>query len=271
MTIKILHLIDHYRTGGPGKTIINSAKYIDKTRFSISVSSYREKPTKDTEFAAAVKKAGIPYLPLTDHRFVSGDQIRTLNRFVKSNQIAILHTHGYKANLLGLIARLVNRQILLVSTYHGWISNAIEQDLKNRLDLFLCRFFDGTISVSKEIHKRVKRFAAKSNRNDLIHNAIVIDDYQPKGMRVHARALFDLQPTDFTIGVFGRLSVEKGCVEMIEAFERLALSQPNFKLLFVGEGPLLSFLTNKAKRSAVADQIIFGGYHADISPFYIKR
>ena len=57
--VNVLHLIDHYRIGGPGKTIINSAKYIDQTKFRIHVSSFVGSNNKQNEFSQAIDKGGV--------------------------------------------------------------------------------------------------------------------------------------------------------------------------------------------------------------------
>ena len=56
--INILHLIDQYRIGGPGKTIINTAKYIDKNNFKIHIAAFLPFG-KDTEISKEIKENNI--------------------------------------------------------------------------------------------------------------------------------------------------------------------------------------------------------------------
>ena len=81
--VRVLHLIDHYRIGGPGKTIINSAKYIDHNRFSIHVASFIDGDITDTDFSRVVTEFGIPYLPLPDKRGITPEQLKLLRQYIK--------------------------------------------------------------------------------------------------------------------------------------------------------------------------------------------
>ncbi|MDP3747242.1 MAG: glycosyltransferase [Phenylobacterium sp.] len=53
----------------------------------------------------------------------------------------------------------------------------------------------------------------------------------------------------------GRLSPEKGVLESLEAFERIAPSRPDIELVFIGDGPLRPTLEAAAARSGVSDRV----------------
>ena len=75
--INVLHLMDQYRFGGPGKTIINTAKYIDRKRFALYVGSFLPSG-QETELSGEVIRNGIDLLVLKDIRGIS---VKISNRF----------------------------------------------------------------------------------------------------------------------------------------------------------------------------------------------
>ena len=82
--IDVLHLIDTYRIGGPGKTIINSALFIDRARFRIHVGAFTDPVrTERNEFARAVAAQGIPFLDLPETRRINLDHVGVIRRYVR--------------------------------------------------------------------------------------------------------------------------------------------------------------------------------------------
>ena len=266
--INILHIIDHYRIGGPGKTIINSAKFIDSRRFVVHISSFINPEKGCGEFPKVVIEQKIPYIGLPDRRGVSCTQLWRLRRYIRKNKIRILHTHGYKSNIVGIFLKWMIRELLIVSTYHGWIRNDRRQHFFVSLDQLFPLFFDGIITVCHKMLREFPTFAIRRTKHEVIQNAIVIENYVPKNHRDIIRERFDVHASDLLIGVFGRLSHEKGCLEMLEAFEKIKKSLPGAKLIFIGEGPLYQELQDRVEQCKLRSDVILAGYQYPIQPFY---
>jgi glycosyltransferase involved in cell wall biosynthesis len=266
--INILHLIDHYRIGGPGKTIINCFKFTDNSKFSIHVATFVPSKNGGTEFTTALRRNGIPFLSLQDSRGIAITSVMALKKYIQKNQIRILHSHGYKTDILALIIKKILPGLVVVTTHHGWIANTLRQDMVVRLDLFLTRCFDGILVVSKSLLDSIPRSVKNKKPCVLIHNAIVLNDYRPQNRRERIRTKLFIDKDELVLGVVGRLSPEKGCVEMLKAFTMIYAERPKTKLLFIGEGPLAGLLKRKAEILKVADRVIFRGHCNPVNPFY---
>ncbi len=266
--INVLHLIDHYKIGGPGKTIINSARYIDNSNFKIHVASFTANENDESEFARAVVSNQIPYLKLVDRKGFQLEWISRINAYMQQNDIKILHTHVYKSDILGLLVRLVNKKIILITTHHGWIANSSRQKIIVRGAAFLSRFFDGVISVSKELSKTLPKGVMGSDKSTIIHNGLILGDYQNNGKRDYIRNRYGVRKTDILIGICGRLSPEKGCTEALDIFHKANKSFDRLKLFFIGEGPMLEELRQKVDSLGLQNEVIFIGYQKNVSPFY---
>jgi len=266
--INILHLIDHYRIGGPGKTIINSSRFINCTMFKIHIASFLPPTERKTDLISAAESFSIPHLKLYDKRGLNPTIILELLRYIRDNDINILHTHGYKADFIGLIVKSICKPLTLVTIHHGWITNNARQKLYIKLDLFLSRFFDGVITVSDSLYNMLPEVVKKKDKSTVINNAIVLTDYEKDKNRHEVRSKYGIDVQETAIGVIGRLSVEKGCLDMLCAFNEIIKVESRTKLIFVGEGPLFIELKRKIESQQLSDRAILIGYHSPIQPIY---
>lgn len=80
--------------------------------------------------------------------------------------------------------------------------------------------------------------------------------------RRQARASWAIPETAFVFGTLGRLSPMKNHKQLISAFSQLCSSQKgsDFRLVIIGEGPLLATLETLARSTGVKDRVIFAGF-----------
>lgn len=264
----ILHLIDHYRIGGPGKTIINSVGYINKEKYQIHVSSFVDSDVGCSEFSKACLSYGIPYLALKDKAGINYNHLRTIKSYLKDNNIQILHSHGYKTNLIALLIKILDKRLSIATTYHGWITNNKKQKLLKSIDLFLVNYFNAIISVSQNIYDEIEQKKNIRTLHEVIHNAVLLSDYKPNGNRMPYRKKLSVNDGEILIGAIGRLSPEKGCLELIDIFHSVQKKLKNIKLAYIGEGPLESQIKKVAAEHGLTEKIIFTGYQNSIQPWY---
>jgi glycosyltransferase involved in cell wall biosynthesis len=265
--IEVLHLIDTYRIGGPGKTIINSARYIDRSRYRVHVGAFTAIDERRNEFAHAVRTAGIPFLELRETRRVNLGHIGAMRRYVRAHGIRVVHAHGYRSDLLAYAATRGFGRPALVTTHHGWIRNNPRQELMTKVVIGLCRRFDGVEVVS---HRLLDELPAAVRRRTatVVHNAVVLDDYAPTGARAGIRAGLGLADDDVLLGVIGRISIEKGCLEMVDAFAQVAARHPRVHLAFIGEGPLTGEVEARAAAAGLGGRVRFLGHQTRVQPYY---
>ncbi|UJJ32053.1 glycosyltransferase family 4 protein [Halopseudomonas maritima] len=67
--------------------------------------------------------------------------------------------------------------------------------------------------------------------------------------------------TEINLGYVGRLSEEKGILDLINAFSKVAFSNQTVKLHLVGEGPLREFIETSISASNLSERIILHGHH----------
>ena len=82
------------------------------------------------------------------------------------------------------------------------------------------------------------------------------------------REIFSITDKETVFGVFGRLSPEKGCLEVLEAFEQLQNKVDRVKLIYVGEGTLLEMMRERINCLNLDKKVIIAGYHEQVQPLY---
>ena len=266
--IEVLHLIDTYRIGGPGKTIINSARFIDRTRYRVHAAAFTHPDTSRNEFAGAVRDAGIPLLELRETRRFNAEHLGILRDYMRAHHIDILHAHGYRSDVLSFIATRGMPRVRVVTTHHGWIRNNARQQVLTRAAILLSTLFDGVEVVSQPLREQLPSWFRNSQRVAVVPNGIVLQDYRPTGVRDAVRTQLNLNREDWLLTVIGRLSAEKGCLDMVDAFAHVASRLPHAHLLLVGEGPLESEVARRASAAGLAERTHFVAHQKDIRPYY---
>jgi len=180
-----------------------------------------------------IEADGFPVVILHDGKFgAPWRALHTLMRHLKSNPAAILHTHGYKANVVGRMARSLGAPMTgIVSTSHGFDNSATRLKFYNAIDRWSSPASD-VVTMPDETMLAAFPHAANAK---FIPNAIP-DIPLPNAIeRAKARAYFGWTESDFVAGAMGRLSAEKGIPEFIEA--ALSTRAP-LRWAAAGVGPL---------------------------------
>ncbi|WP_210642549.1 glycosyltransferase family 4 protein [Pseudomonas sp. Tri1] len=87
--------------------------------------------------------------------------------------------------------------------------------------------------------------------------------------REEARTRLGLPPTGTRIfGAVGRLVDNKGFACLLEAFARAAASQPDWRLVIVGEGPAREALQARIAQPDLIDKVLLTGHLEDVAKLY---
>lgn len=265
--IDVLHLIDTYRIGGPGKTVLNSARFIDTRRYRVHVGSFLHPDSSKNEFHHAAETVGVPFLPLPEISRLGTEHLGGIRRYVRRHGISIVHAHGYRTDVFTLVACL-GLGVATATTHHGWIRNTPHEARMAGLAIQLSRFFDGVEVVSRLLLGELPASMQRSGRAELVHNGIVVADYRVNGRRDEMRARLKLPSQAVALGVVGRLSVEKGCLEMLDAFAAIHRAHPDTVLVMVGEGALRAELEQRAAALGLGTAMCFAGHQTPMQPCY---
>lgn len=268
MMRKVLHLIDTPDLSGPGKTIINSCRFTSGYAYEKVVAAFSS--TGKNEFIEYARRQGVRGFEIRERFWwLPGPlsylgvvcQLRSL---MKNEGVDLLHSHGFKADVLGRIA-VMGTNVRMVTTQHGFINNTKLSMLYNRLAVFASKRMDMVIAVSVKMRETLQSLGVPDKKLVVIHNAIVVADYPPRGRSERVLEHLGINGRAPVLGCVGRLSREKGQDVLCEAFIRLSEKIPSACLLLIGSGPEQVMLQEKYKR--YTDRIIFVGHVKNVRDY----
>ena len=187
--------------------------------------------------------------------------IMKLVRIIRTEKIDIIHSHGYKSDILGLIAGRI-AGIRIVSTPHGF-ENA--RDLKLRFFIragcIALGFFDRVAPLSQELVQDMLRIGIPKSKTGMIENGVDLSELEEEKRKKSARFFPDNR--EKRIGFVGNLIGRKNLKDMIDAFDLLSRRYPSVRLILIGDGPMRRELETRAGSLPSGDRIEFWGYRDD--------
>ncbi len=213
-----------------------------------------------------LRKLNINILLVNEKNLSLLKQILLIRKFVKKNDIRIIHSHRYKENIFASIISIsFFRKIFLIKTQHGSIMHSRGYRMKayRAIDL-LCSidFFDKIIAVSNDISKQFQNYISR-HKIDVVHNSICFNDYRIKEKKMR-------QNHKLTVAVIGRLVKIKNIYEFITIITASIEKGINISGIIVGDGPERKSLELYVQNKGVKNNIKFLGYIDDISEIYNK-
>lgn len=152
---------------------------------------------------------------------------------LRAHPATVLHTHGYKANVVGRLARLAGaRPRRLIATVHGMNDETWTIAQYNRLDRMTAPVSDVVTLADASLAPSFPRRA----RVLFVENGVEDRPLCTQEERARARERFAFAPDAFVVGLLGRVTEAKGVADALDALA--ALHGSGVVFAFAGEGPL---------------------------------
>jgi glycosyltransferase involved in cell wall biosynthesis len=167
--------------------------------------------------------------------------MRSIRAALASSGAPVLHTHGYKANIVGRAMRLGGAPMAaLVATCHGFVVYQPNLRFYNALDRATAWLSDAVTAPDPGM---LTRFPP-GVRKRFVPNAIPETPPPDAAQRSRARDSFGWGSGQFVAGMLGRFSVEKGVTNFAEAARRC--DDPSLLWAAAGSGPLEAEIRSNA-------------------------
>lgn len=207
----IILLIDSRNIGGIETHVLNLAETLKNMSIPVRILLYEEYGNHPLIQQAKNKGLAITLLD---------GNVLSLYKYLRKKRPKLLHTHGYKAGILGrFIAKLL--KLPIVSTYHAGEPGIGKLRLYTLFDRYTS-FMSTNIAVSKTV---AKGLPAKSI---IINNFINLPIEQEQALTIS-------NDGRLAVGFVGRMSFEKGP----DLFIQLAGLHPEADFHMFGNGPML--------------------------------
>jgi glycosyltransferase involved in cell wall biosynthesis len=253
----VLHAIE---TGGPGgaeRMLVHLATGLGP--------DYRSEAAliRDRWLAGTLRARGVPVTMLRYTPRGFAVTLCDLVKLIRAKGVAVLHTHEFFMNTLGLMASWLTG-VPLVATVHG--RNYYSDRARRRIAYRLVGRFAGRLVTVSEANKRflAERVGIPPRRVQVIPNGVPVDGRASSVALSALRESLGLNQHHPVIGTVGSLYPVKGHRYLIDAAPFVLERFPQAIFVIVGQGGLRKELEAQAARLEVAAHLRFLGHREDV-------
>lgn len=250
----VLHIRASRFVGGPERQILRYATLTELAGVTSTVATF----IGDGEGEALLEAASAQATEVLRLPQGTISAYSKLVSFLKNTPQTLICTHGYKADILGILAaRRTGTPV--VSFLRGWTAEDAKVRMYEALNRGLLRFSDRIVCLS-ETQRSEMDGAGYRDKTRVVVNAAEPFTGDQAVARKWLRERLELPANATVIACAGRLSPEKGTSFFIEAARNLAAEFPQVHFVIFGDGALRSEL---AARCASQTNIHVAGYRRD--------
>lgn len=263
--VSICHILSGDRWAGAEAQTATALRFLAR-RPDVSVAAI---VFNEGRLARELRTCGVPVEVVAEDRHGFLSIVRAGSRLLRSPRPMILHSHGYKANVVSFaiagrcgIDYLVRSQHGLPEPYAGvkrWKNRVL-----HAVDAAISRYrTDCVISVSRELRGHLVR-SIPPEKVTIVSNGLDLARVSCGLSPVEARLRLGLPADAVVIGSAGRLEPVKRIDRLIEAAALILPEVPAAHVVIAGDGTEEERLRGLAQLSPARERIHFLGYRDDI-------
>ena len=257
--------------GGPDKTILLSAARHDKKKFFILVTYLKNPDDVDFQIGLMGANYGIPnYIELLDRSVLDLKCLFQLSSLVKKYKIDIIHVHDLKTTILGAFLKLLNPQVKIMHTAHGWIINSRLDSIKQQIQYQMLKLYPLHIAVSNATKNLMIASGINEKKIKILYNSIDTSYWRKEDNISTLRKEYNIPQETPVIGTVGRLSIEKDIPTFLNVAQKVLKikSDSIFFIVGDGKGPIVNDLKKLTKKMGIDKSVIFTGHRTDLKNIY---
>lgn len=221
------------------------------------------------DFVAAARQAGIRVEVIPESFRFDPRVISTLSRLIQGEAPDIILTHHVKSHFLIKLLRL-SEQCRWVAFHHGYTAPDRKTRAYNHLDRWSLPSADRVITVCQSFATDLADAGVPADRISVLHNSVRPPaPASPEEVKA-LKARLGMADDERVVLAIGRLSHEKGHLDLISAFAGLRTAHPGLvaKLVIVGDGPERNKLETAVSSLGLSERVIFAGHNNNVRVFY---
>lgn len=244
--------------GGPGKGLFQLLRHMPAEAAQFTVCNFDRGKSRSREFIDVARRAGVDLVLFTQKFKLDPGVLKQARQLVEERGFDLVQTHGYKANVIGNgLRRRLGLPWLCVM--HGWTAEGWRMRVNNAIDRRLIRRADHVIAVSPPLFEVAQRLRGAAACTQILNAVELPEQIEPLPGR---------EGRPLTLGVFGRMSPEKGHQVLLDALALAKDELPDIKVLFAGDGQEEQALRARSQRLGLDSMVHFLGYQSDMTPLY---
>lgn len=269
MKTNILEIVGSFHQGGSERQAIQLARLLHETgSFNVSLATLDSAGSLREE-AEAVGFDTIPEFKLTSfYDFNMLRQLRNAVRFIRRNDIKIVHTHDFYTNVFGMAAAgIANVPVRIASKRETGGMKSAKQLKLERLAFRQAHLITANSGAVKDY---LVESGVAAGKIEVVYNGLDLKRLQPKPSSTRAETceMFDLPSESgrkFVTIVANMRHRIKNQAMFLRAAKTVKTKIPNAEFVLAGEGELLGDLKKLAAESGIGDACHFTGRCAAIA------
>ena len=264
--MKVLHVIDSGGLYGAELMLLNLAQEQLQLGCTVTIASISEPNIPPKEIDNEARKRGIPLKRFIMKPGISYSGAKSILCYGIKEGFQLIHSHGYKGNILLGVLPIITRELPVVTTIHGYTSTRLlsKMYVYEWLDRRMWCRLDGVVLVNRQMlsHSGIKR--VKHRKLAVIENGIPFDAETwdiPDNESTRQIKTFCKQ--GIIVGSVGRYSPEKGFDLLIRAVKILKDNGLDIKLLLIGEGTERRHLEQLIAECELHNSVLLTGYYQE--------
>ncbi len=259
--LRVLQFITPSGFYGAERWVLALARNIDFQTVVCDLAVTREGPEQDLTLAEVYPTdhgQQVHYIDMNGRFDVRA--IGKLCKVIRNRNIDVIHTHGYKSDIIGLIvARRMG--IACISTPHGLPGNTgWKMGAFIRIGSYSLRYFNCVSPLSEELMFDMKRFGVPETKTCFIRNGVDLTEIDDV---LKTREEITKLHNTRIIGFIGQLIPRKGLADLLTVFDSLYSKDAELALRLIGDGNQRAHLENIASSLQSRDAISFMGFRSE--------
>jgi 1,2-diacylglycerol 3-alpha-glucosyltransferase len=189
-------------------------------------------------------------------------------------KVDVVHNHGLA--FMALRSMLAGRSLRkpVVTTWHTNVTEAVTYyNFTGFPDAFLVRLMwiylrsllrrsEVVIAPTEVIKTDLLGYVPSIRRIEVVPTGVDLSRFHPDLDPNHIRDKYGLQGKKVILHL-GRIAMEKELSRVIRGFAKLAMKDPDLRLLIAGEGPAKEYHMNEVAALGISDKVTFTGFIPD--------
>ena len=260
--VKVLQLISSGGYYGAENMLLNLCASQEQSGCQNSLLIFYNVHVPNVEFYERARRRGISVRMVHCNGRADWRAVRQIEEYIQEDEVDLVHTHGYKADLYGYLAAWRCHKAV-VATCHNWVGGTAALGIYNHLDRMALKKFNALAAVSDKVAQRLLAFGVPAEKIKTIANGIDVKAFE----RAEPLALLHAEGST-VVGVVARLDLQKGFEYLLQAARQLCKTFPRLKIVIVGEGPDRSAIEERVEQYGLQSNVILAGQQSNMPAVY---
>lgn len=260
--VKILQLISSAGYYGAENMLLNLCASQEKAGCENSLLLFYNTHVPNVEFYERARRRGLSVRMVHCNGRADWRAVRQIEEYIQEDEVDLVHTHGYKADLYGYLAAWRCHKPV-VATCHNWVGGTAALGIYNHLDRMALKKFNALAAVSDAVAHRLLAFGVPAEKIKTIANGIDVTAFE----RGQPLPLLKDEGS-IVVGVVARVDLQKGFEYLLRAARELCKMFPALRIVIAGEGPDRNAIEEMIEQYGLQSSVVLAGQQSNMPAVY---